>query len=67
MNKGQTSFSFQFEGNMNHFEPTVLLLMDRNSLECLKAVFVLGGENEGPDDIGIDVYTWSNHILLLHD
>lgn len=52
---------------MNHFEPTVLLLMDRNSLECLKAVFVLGGENEGPDDIGIDVYTWSNHILLLHD
>lgn len=52
---------------MNHSEPAVLLLMETMCLVRLKAVSVIGGQKEGPDDTGIEWYRWKNHILLLHD
>jgi len=67
VSKGQISVFFLFEGKMNHSEPTVLLLMETMCLVWLKAVSVIGGHKEGPDDTGIEWYRWKNHILLLHD
>jgi len=41
--------------------------MDVMPLEWLKVVSILEDKNEGPDDTGIGLCRWRNHILLFLD